>query len=236
MIHLCQTEVAIARAAREFGGSMERFLVRDTDYLVKTALTETLAGPVIRPWAPHRTQQGIATIVGYSRQSPEALNDARALALPSLQRVVGPVIGAPMPALGDGQDFAFEVRLSPTIHVTMDGVRRHGERDAFLVAADSHEGKTGLRREDVYVDYLARRLFGAEIVSASLRGFRLHRIARKAAKIGIGRRTVPQVWIAGVLTVTDAERFQRTLIEGVGRQRAFGHGMVRLTPARGGNA
>ena len=235
MINLCQTEVAIARAAREFGGSMERLLVRDTDYLVKTALTETLAGPVIRPWALHRTQQGIATIVGYSRQSPEALNDARALALPSLQQVVGPVIGAPMPALRDGQGFAFEVRLSPTVHVTRDGVRRHGERDAFLVAADGHEGKTGLRREAVYVDYLAGKLFGAEIASASLKGFRLHRIARKAAKTGIGRRTVPQAWIAGVLTVTDAERFQRTLIEGVGRQRAFGHGMVRLMPARGGN-
>ncbi len=231
MIHLCQTEVQIARAAREFGGSFERPLVRDTDYLIKTALTETLAGPVIRPWALHGTRAGIATIVGYSRHPPEALNDARALALPSLQQVVGPVIGGPMPAFRGGQSFAFELRLSPTIHVTKDGLRRHGERDAFLVAVDGHEGETPLRREEVYINYLAKRLIGAEIGSANLKGFRLNRIARKAAKTGIGRRTVPQAWIAGVLTVTDAERFDQTLVEGVGRQRAFGHGMIRLGPS-----
>ena len=33
-----------------------------------------------------------------------------------------------------------------------------------------------------------------------------------------------QAWIEGQLTVTEAARFEQTLIDGVGRQRAFGHG------------
>ena len=233
MIYLCQTEVAITGAARHVGGSTARSLARDTDYLIKTALTETLAGAALRPWALHEVHGGTATVVGYSRHPPESLNDARALALPSLQQVVGPVIGGPMPELRSGQGFAFEVRLSPTIHVTRDGRRRHGERDAFLVAVEAHAGETPLRREPVYVDYLAKRLAGAEIGPASLKGFRLNRMARKSAKAGSGQRVVPQAWIEGSLTVTDADRFEQTLLDGVGRQRAFGHGMIRLQPAYG---
>ena len=236
MIYLCQTDVAITAAARHLGGSMARRLVRDTDYLIKTALTETFAGAAVRPWALHSVRNGTATIVGYSRQAPEALNDARALALPSLQQVVGPVIGGAMPAIREEQSFAFEVRLSPTVHVTKDGVRRHGERDAFLVAADNHTGETPLRREPVYLDYLAQRLRGAEITIANLKGFRLNRIARKSATARVGERTVPQAWIVGSLKVTDATLFQQTLLQGVGRQRAFGHGMIRLQPSHGANA
>ena len=233
MIYLCQTEIAITGAARHFGTAAARRLVRDTDYLIKTALTETLAGAVLRPWALHAMRNGIATIVGYSSQSPDALNESRAHALPALQQVVGPMIGGPMPTVRESQHFAFDVRLSPMIHVTEDGARRHGERDAFLVAADGHSGERLLLREQVYVDYLKTRLVGAEIAAANLKGFRLNRMARKSAKTGVGQRVVPQAWIEGLLTVTEAARFEQTLIDGVGRQRAFGHGMIRLQPMRG---
>ena len=231
MIYLCQTEIAVTRAVRHFGETADRRLVRDTDYLIKTALTETLAGAAIRPWAFHAMRSGMATIVGYSRQSPDALNTARALALPALQQVVGPVIGGLMPTCDDGQRFAFAVRLSPLIHVTRNGIRRHGERDAFLVAADSHTGEDPLRREPVYIAYLKKRLAGAEIVTARLTGFRLNRMARKSAKTGVGQRVVPQAWIEGLLVVTETARFEQTLLDGVGRQRTFGCGMIRLRPA-----
>ena len=236
MIHLCQTEVAITAAARHFLKFIAQPLVRDTDYLIKTALTETLAGPVIRPWASHSMANGVATVVGYSKLSPDSLIAARALALPGLQQIVGTVIGGAMPGFREGGSFGFEVRISPTIHVTKDGTRRHGERDAYLVAVEAHTAETRLSRESVYLDYLAKRLGGAEVAEAKLDGFRLNRIARKSAKARFGRRVVPQARISGVLRVTDAVRFERTLLEGVGRQRAFGHGMIRLRPAHGQHA
>ncbi len=230
MIYLCQTEVSFTLAARYFGGLAPRPLVRDPDYLIKTALTETLAGAMIRPWAVHATRHGIATVLGYSKRSPDSLVDSRLLALPTLQQVVGPVIGGPMPKLREGQCYAFEVRICPTIHVTKDGTRRHGERDAFLAAVDNNLGDERLVRETIYTDYLRKRLVGAEITKASLKGFRLNRVARKSAKNSVGQRVLPQAWMDGLLKIRDAGLFEQTLIDGVGRQRAFGHGMVRLRP------
>ena len=236
MIYLSQTEVAIAAAARHFLNYIARPLVHDTDYLIKTALTETLSGAVIRPWASHSVANGVVTVVGYSKSSPDSLNAARALSLPGLQQIVSPVIGGAMPGLREGENFGFQVRISPTIHVTKDGTRRHGERDAYLVGVEAHTAETRLSRESVYLDYLAKRLGGAEVSEAKLDGFRLHRIARKSAKTRFGRRVVPQAWISGTLVVTDSARFERTLLEGVGRQRAFGHGMIRLRPVNGQHA
>ena len=49
-----------------------------------------------------------------------------------------------------------------------------------------------------------------------------------------GRRvSMLSVTFEGILTVTDADLFRRTLAEGIGRGKAYGMGM--LTVVRGGN-
>lgn len=230
MIFLCQTSVSITGAARHVQAVAGRRMARDNDLLIKTVLTETFGGPVLRPWAMHALHDGVATIVAYSGQTPEALNDARALSLPSLRQVVGEVIGGPMPALGPRQRFGFEVRLCPTIHVTKDGKRRHGERDAFLVAVEKASEHEPASREGVYRDYLAQRIEGAELNAVTLRGFRLNRMTRKSATTEVGQRVVPEALLQGALTLNDAAAFEKTIAQGIGRQRAFGHGMIRLQP------
>jgi hypothetical protein len=49
---------------------------------------------------------------------------------------------------------------------------------------------------------------------------------------GYATRTLPDVVLEGVLTVIDPVRFTSTLGTGIGRQRGYGRGYVRLEPAR----
>jgi hypothetical protein len=145
-----------------------------------------------------------------------------------------------MPGFQPGVKLRFSVRLCPTIHVTPgnEGTaragRRHGERDAFLVAVD--QGIEGPTRDVVYRAYLAERLVGARIETCRLMRMRLAPILRPhrgadAPVSGYATRTVPDVALEGVLTVVDPVSFTSTLGVGVGRQRAYGRGYVRLEPA-----
>jgi CRISPR system Cascade subunit CasE len=65
------------------------------------------------------------------------------------------------------------------------------------------------------------------------------RLARRGAPDEAGRRALtvegrqgggPDVILAGELTVADAEGFLALLARGVGRHRAFGFGMLLLSP------
>jgi hypothetical protein len=151
------------------------------------------------------------------------------------------VHGHAMPEFQPGAKLRFSVRLCPTIHVTpgREGTaragRRHGERDAFLVAVD--QGTEGPTRDGVYRAYLAERLAGAQIETCRLMQMRLAPILRPhrgsdAPASGYATKTVPDVALEGVLTVVDPAPFTSTLGAGVGRQRAYGRGYVRLEPAR----
>jgi hypothetical protein len=212
----------------------------DTDLLIKTFLTSAFAGPVIRPWMVYRQDGPVATVLGYSRLSAEELRLRLALAIPALTGAIRGIHGHSMPEFQPGVKLRFSVRLCPTIHVTpgKEGTsragHRHGERDAFLVAVD--RGTEGSTRDGVYRAYLAERLAGARIETCRLMQMRLASILRPhrgsdAPVSGHATRTVPDVALEGVLTVVDPVPFTSMLGAGVGRQRAYGRGYVRLEPA-----
>jgi hypothetical protein len=213
----------------------------DTDLLLKTILSSAFAGPVIRPWTVHRQDGPVATILGYSTLPADELRQRLALAIPALAGAIRGVHGHAVPAFQPGLVMRFLVRLCPTIHVTpgKDGTaragRRHGERDAFLVAVD--QGTEGPTRDGVYRAYLAERLAGARIETCRLLQMRLAPMLRphrglSAPPSGYATRTLPDVVLEGVLTVVDPVPFTSTLGDGVGRQRAYGRGYIRLEPAR----
>jgi hypothetical protein len=195
----------------------------DVDLTIKTALTEAFGGPAVRPWSVLRQNGPTVTVIGYSQLDADALRERLSLATPALRNAVVSVVAAPV-TLSQGQLVRFSVRLTPVINVT--GKR---ETDAFLLSP------AGSIRGHVYGDYLAKRLPGARVHAVEMVRFRLEKITRphrgkKLTPSGFGSRTVPDAVLEGVLTVDDPAAFAETLATGVGRQRAYGRGFVRLEP------
>lgn len=177
----------------------------------------------MRPWSVLRQKGPAVTVVGYSHLDGNALRERLSLATPAIRNAVTSVTSAPV-ALRQGQQVRFSVRLAPTVNVT-----GKGEKDAFLLSPPNSI------RGEVYGDYLTKRLRGATIKAAEMTRFRLEKIVRphrgeNAPESGLGSRTVPDAVLEGVLTIDDPAVFGETLASGVGRQRAYGRGFVRLEP------
>ncbi len=223
-LYQLQTTVDITAATRHVGHR------RDTDMTIKTVLTEALGGAVMRPWSIARREGRSLTIVGYSELSAEEANGRRALAQPSLQATVGPILGYELPAPNVGDRLLFHVRLQPTIRCRdEDGNRR--ERDVYLHRVEADGGDVP-PRDSVYVEYLTDRLQGGRVAQARVEQFQIADRYRKSvrSKSGLARYRAPDVVITGTLDVTDPDTLMRQLGTGIGRQRAFGCGMLRLAP------
>jgi hypothetical protein len=230
-----QIDIDTLAAARAV--SLSHTAKHDLDLLIKTILTETLGGAVVRPWSLHRHAGPVGTIIGYSAVSPADIQARLGMALPSIRAAVKAVYGHELPPLSVGEKFRFSVRLCPTIRITpsKDKSHPHGEIDAFLVAVQRGEQK--IEREGVYARYLVERLKGASVERVKLTRFRLETMSRphrgtNAPSSRVAQRVVPDATVEGILKVSDAGLFQQTLMNGIGRQRAFGRGYVRLEPLR----
>jgi hypothetical protein len=220
-VHHAEITINFPAAVRAV--SLSHTALHDVDLTIKTALTEAFGGPAIRPWTVLRQDGPIVTIVGYSALGADALRERLSLASPRIRNAVTDIASAPV-VVGVGQRARFSVRLSPTVNVT-----RQGEKDAFLISPP------GSIREQVYVDYLVGRLRGATVNLVRMGRFRLEKIRRphrgdKAPASGFASRIVPDAVLEGVLTVDEPAAFAETLARGVGRQRAYGRGFVRLEP------
>jgi CRISPR associated protein len=230
-----QVDVDVLAAARAV--TLSHTAKHDLDMLIKTILTEAFGGAVVRPWSLHRHSGQVATVIGYSVIPPGDIETRLELALPSIRATIKAVHGHALPSLAKDQSFRFSVRLCPTMRITpsKDKSHAHGEIDAFLVAVQ--RGEKNIERESVYVRYLAERLKGATIERAKLTRFRLEQVTRphrgaSAPPSGFAQRVVPDAVLEGILKVSEPEVLLRTLMSGVGRQRAFGRGYVRLEPLR----
>jgi hypothetical protein len=230
-----QVDVDVLAAARAV--TLSHTARRDVDMLLKATLTEALGGAVIRPWSLHHQAGSVASIIGYSAIPIGEIETRLLTSLPSVRSAIKAVHGHPLPAVEPGQKFRFSVGLCPTIRITpsKDRSHAHGEQDAFLVAVQ--RGETNIERQGVYTRYLVDRLSGATVEGARLTRFQLLKMTRphrgaSAPASGLGQRVVPDAVLEGILTVTDPVVFMQTLMQGVGRQRAYGRGYVRLEEMR----
>jgi CRISPR system Cascade subunit CasE len=230
IVFLAQVAVDFVAAVRHLKPFMQPSALDDESLILKSILWEGFSGNALRPWAIHAQRGPMITIIGYSQNDAGELNKRRALALPSVQAAVGEAIAVPLPSLSVTDRYRFSVRLVPTIRITKAEGRRYGERDAFLVKADSAGKDAGLNRDDVYRDYLAERLRGASIEASRLVQFRLRRLMRPKLDRSVSGRTMPEAVIEGQLRVDDPTRLAEAISAGVGRQRAYGFGMLRLQP------
>lgn len=219
-----QMDINVTQATRALAPSLTHTGLRDDSLLLKTTLVEATQGALIRPWRLHTQHGPCAIVLGYSASSPEDIQQRLELATPAVRQAVEAVYGHEMPSFSVGQRLRFALRMVPTIRVT-----GHGEQDAFLYAVNKHPDEKQMRG-DVYTDYLTQRLAGASMDSVNLEGFQLRKLTRRK-RDGWAQRTFPAVHMMGALTVTDAAAFRALLATGIGRQRGFGYGMLRLEAA-----
>ncbi len=223
-----QIQIDLTAATRQISAMYPYTATRDVDFVIKTVLTEALSGSVVRPWDIAGQNGRILSIVGYSKLSPAEIERRLASAPPGTREAVLRVMGYEIPKIEEGERLAFSIRLCPTIRCR-DAEGRKRERDVFLHAVEN--GQDGASREQVYAEYFAERLSGAEIDDTKLTRFQLAKRCRKAGP-KYASLIQPDVVLAGTLTVTDPSALRQTLLTGIGRQRAFGSGMMRLKSLR----
>ncbi len=237
MLHMIELRLDLKALLRYV--SDQGFGIQDDDlgYGVHSWMAAAFGDLAPKPWRLFVDRRRPPRILGYSRHDAKALRQMlREFADPGVFAVtMDPnymITSRPMPVFASGRRLAFELLVSPVGRKASTGV----EKDLFLIAADSSEGKH-LQRETVYLDWARERLErgnACSITGIQMSGFRLVRITRRTqgkSSKRVRRRLVrPQVFIRGELIVSEPQAFTLLLSHGVGRHRSFGYGMLLLRP------
>lgn len=182
---------------------------------------------------PFRYFEHRAEVLAYANADSTALlEQAQAYASPQAWAAldVDGVASKPMPLNWRvGQSFRLEVLTCP--------VSRKGdvEKDVFLRTLD-RLGDDAPPRAEVYHNWLIAQLGTAvrvdqtELLGMSARVRLLRRARNGGNRLRIFER--PQALFGVDAVITDPERFRDLLVRGVGRHRAFGFGMLLLSPLR----
>lgn len=138
-----------------------------------------------------------------------------------------------------GTRLGIQVRLRPVARSTErrgnDRSGPRGERDVFLRAVDRAGGTVTVNRAECYDAWLRDKLLaaGVEVERLRMTAFRFTRLRTRDRSDGhAASRSVegPDAWFRGDGCVADSARFSDLLTRGVGRHRAFGFGMLLLSP------
>lgn len=251
LIHVPINTNALARWAGErgWGSRLGSNVSFDEGRALHHLVDETLGPGVLRPFrylVPPRSKGG--NLYAYSTLDAEALRTAaRMYATPEQLKVIVPahLESKPMPDNWfEGQRLGFDLRTRPVRRLRHELLSESGKRmakgaevDVFLVEAlrkypDALEGMVNENRtrEAVYLDWLAERLAPAATLDRAV--CRLARFLRTRVVRSGNVPEGPDATIHGTLTVADPDAFTDLLARGVGRHRAYGHGMLLLRPPK----
>jgi CRISPR system Cascade subunit CasE len=239
---MIQAELDRARLF-EFARS-RRLPLRDVDlgYLIHCALRGAFGDHAPHPFSFDDGHRRL-TVLGYTEHPSDfLLEHGRAFAKPLEWSICRPggLMTKPMPAsFPPGTRLGFATRICPVIRKAAQGERHRkgAEVDVFLDRCWEEEDRGPVDRESVYRDWLKRHLDNAgaaKIVSATMIGFHRERVTRSTHRNGDGPRhrqcERPDVHFRGTLEVGESSSFQAILRRGIGRHRAFGFGMLLLSP------
>jgi CRISPR system Cascade subunit CasE len=181
--------------------------------------------PQLLAYAPHDA----ATLRAHAAE----FADPRALAALGADKLAA----KPMPAFAAGRRLGFSLRVRPTVRRDRNGDRRRTAELDAAIAALGPRPHDPANRAEVYLDWIRRQLeaAGAAVESLRLDGVIGDEVPRRGRPDPTGVRklvNIPghSVTAAGGLRVNDAERFAAGLARGIGRHRAFGYGMLLLSP------
>lgn len=179
-------------------------------------------------------------ILAYTTRDPAALSAAAhgfadPLALLALGLAHAPVAAKAMPPFAPGRRLGISLKVRPTVRTDRDGDRRKSaEVDAFVAALRNAEsaGSPPPDRGTAYCAWTSGRLEagGMRVLDLRLDGLDRVPVARRDSRRGIRLVEGHAASFAGMIEVTDAETFAATLGRGIGRHRAFGYGMLLLSP------
>ncbi len=143
----------------------------------------------------------------------------------------------PMPDFAAGRRLGFSLRVRPTIRRDREGDRRKTAELDVAIASLGPRPHDPAARADVYLAWIRRKLAeaGTAVETLRLDGVQGDAAIRRGRPDEAGVRRlcrVPghSVTAAGTVRVEDAGRFANALARGIGRHRAFGYGMLLLSP------
>ena len=147
----------------------------------------------------------------------------------------------PMPILEKRMRVGFLLRTCPVVRLSKEKKGNQAgkdiEVDAFLARCFSVGKDVEVSREEVYTDWLKKRLAdpgktGASVLRVAVVGMHRERMYRRTQ--GVERKAQrlerPDVHFEGDLLIEDGEQFLVFLGHGVGRHRAFGYGALMVVP------
>lgn len=182
---------------------------------------------------PFRYFERRREVLAYARADHASLLDhAQTFASPLAWQALDAdgVASKPMPERWRaGQRLRLEVLTCPVSR------KDDEEKDVYLRALD-RLGEAAPTRAEVYRQWFAAqwhdtvRLESVELMGMSARSFLLRRDRRNGSRLRRVER--PQALFGAEAVVHDAEAFAERLARGIGRHRAFGFGMVLLSPPR----
>lgn len=237
LVRLHYHQSALLRFARE-----QRSLGRYDEtqgYLLHAWLTALFGELAPRPF---RHIESRCEVLGYVDADTTILQEhALAFATPSafvaLQE--NSLATKPLPeSWREGFAFSFDVLATPIVR-TQQGV----EKDALLYALDRlgaqapSRGTPQLRalREQTYREWLLRQIGESiEVEQLFVAGFSRRRLLRRRHDAGRSPHTIerPVALFQGRGRIRDPQAFSLLLRRGIGRHRAFGLGMLLLSPLR----
>jgi CRISPR system Cascade subunit CasE len=218
----------------------------DMGYALHAALL-ALFGPELAP-QPFMLLKG--TLMGYSHASPDDLITAAGLqptAMAGLVRALAPdrLEARAMPhTWRTNQELDLEVRIRPIVRSRVGRGRSKGGRevDAFVLRAppqikgDDKDGTSIGARKAAYCDWLRGELDrggACHLLDARMSGFQRTRLLTRP-KIEDGRSAAssegPDALMHARIKIKDPDAFAKLLQRGIGRHRAFGFGMMLLSP------
>ncbi|BCB82957.1 type I-E CRISPR-associated protein Cas6/Cse3/CasE [Phytohabitans suffuscus] len=126
-------------------------------------------------------------------------------------------------SLRQGQEWAFRLTANPTHSGRKTAEAKETQRFGYL-------------REPEQVGWLTSRAekhgFAVATQQDGRPNLRLHRRQTQSFKRGMGSVTLTTATYDGILRVTDAQAFRRTLVSGIGHAKAYGCGLLTLAPAQ----
>lgn len=215
----------------------------DEGRMLHHALSEAFGKSVAQPFRllPGRNGARRATLYAYTSHGEADLREALATTAPpeahSLLRPASLRWKAMPNAWRPGRVLAFDVRIRPVSRLLrpleagtgQPPFKKGAEVDAFLIAA-IRAGQSAPSREEVYRDWLAKRLAGAELLPERTH---LKAFERSSTRYQHRAGEAPTAIFHGALRITDGALFAARLQHGIGRHIAYGFGMLLLRPAGG---
>ena len=194
------------------------------------------------------------TLYGYSTMNAEALRElALAFQDPIMAKALEPASldSKEMPAnWTPGQRVGISIMSRPTIRIDRDesrmpenilrtvrqGISKPGaDHDLFRWKRRKAqaEGRPAPTRQDVYARWLGNQLVRSGAAVMLPHTFKLDAIRPVPIKVERGGPYIfgTDVNMHATVTVTEPQKFASLLTRGIGRQKAFGYGMLLLQPA-----